>query len=61
MISSTEKDDFTKISFKPDLAKFGMDILDEDIVALLTRRVYDIAGTYMLLGHGCDTNICDSR
>ena len=44
IISSTDKEDFTRITFKPDLAKFGMDELDADIVALLTRRVYDIAG-----------------
>ena len=37
--------DFTCISFKPDLARFKMDRLDEDIVALLSKRVYDIAGT----------------
>jgi DNA topoisomerase-2 len=40
-----KKEDFTRITFKPDLARFGMDILDRDTVALLTRRVYDIAGT----------------
>ena len=44
-ISSTDKtEDFTRITFKPDLPRFGMDVLDADIVALLTRRVYDIAG-----------------
>ena len=36
--------DFTCISFKPDLAKFKMESLDSDTVALLTRRAYDIAG-----------------
>ncbi len=40
-----KKEDFTRITFKPDLARFGMDILDRDTVALLTRRVYDIAGS----------------
>ena len=45
-ISSTDKtEDFTRITFKPDLPRFGMDVLDRDTVALLTRRVYDIAGT----------------
>jgi hypothetical protein len=38
-------EDWTKISFVPDLAKFGMEALDDDIVALMTRRVYDIAGS----------------
>ncbi|XP_070571021.1 DNA topoisomerase 2-alpha-like isoform X2 [Ptychodera flava] len=36
--------DFTEISFQPDLAKFKMESLDRDTVALLTRRAYDIAG-----------------
>jgi len=37
--------DYTCITFYPDLARFKMDCLDEDIVALLSKRVYDIAGT----------------
>ena len=36
--------DFTEICFYPDLEKFKMEMLDRDIVALLTRRAYDIAG-----------------
>lgn len=39
------EEDFTCITFKPDLAKFKMSILDKDIVALMARRAYDIAGT----------------
>ncbi|KXJ05524.1 DNA topoisomerase 2-beta [Exaiptasia diaphana] len=35
--------DFTCITFSPDLAKFKMESLDRDTVALLTRRAYDIA------------------
>lgn len=37
-------EDFTKVSFKPDLRKFNMTHLDDDIVALMTKRVYDLAG-----------------
>ncbi|CCH45177.1 DNA topoisomerase II [Wickerhamomyces ciferrii] len=37
--------EYTKISFKPDLAKFNMEILDNDTLGVLRRRVYDIAGT----------------
>ncbi|KAL7748705.1 DNA topoisomerase 2 [Sorochytrium milnesiophthora] len=37
-------DDYTKITFKPDLAKFHMESLDNDIAALLRKRVYDMAG-----------------
>eukprot|EP00051_Salpingoeca_urceolata_P016686 m.223370 g.223370 ORF g.223370 m.223370 type:complete len:1511 (+) comp18752_c0_seq2:97-4629(+) len=35
---------FTRISFTPDLEKFEMLSLEADMVALLTRRVYDMAG-----------------
>ncbi len=38
------KEDFTKVSFTPDLKRFGMKSFDKDIVALFTKRVYDIAG-----------------
>lgn len=36
--------DFTKVSFRPDLPKFSMERLDDDIVSLMTKRVYDLAG-----------------
>ncbi|EFJ45103.1 hypothetical protein VOLCADRAFT_94598 [Volvox carteri f. nagariensis] len=42
-------DNWTCITFKPDLAKFGMSELDEDIVSVLRRRVFDMAG---VLGKG---------
>ncbi len=38
-------DDFTCVTFQPDLTKFKMEKLDKDIVALLTRRAYDVAGS----------------
>uniref|UniRef100_A0A8D2NV98 DNA topoisomerase 2 n=1 Tax=Zosterops lateralis melanops TaxID=1220523 RepID=A0A8D2NV98_ZOSLA len=38
-------DDFTCVTFQPDLSKFKMTILDKDIVALMSRRAYDIAGS----------------
>ena len=37
-------DDFTCITFEPDLKRFGMQIMDEDIVSLFKKRVYDMAG-----------------
>jgi DNA topoisomerase-2 len=37
--------DYTCITFYPDLARFKMDSMDEDIVSLLSKRVYDIAAT----------------
>ena len=33
----------TKISFSPDLAKFGLEKIDDDHFALLSRRAYDAA------------------
>lgn len=36
-------DDFTKVTFSPDLSKFGMDKLDDDIVGLMSRRAFDVA------------------
>lgn len=34
---------YTKITFKPDLSKFNLKELEQDIVGLMERRVYDIA------------------
>lgn len=45
-ITPATGDDFTKVTFVPDLAKFKMnDGLDDDIIGLLSRRAYDVAGT----------------
>lgn len=44
-IKSFSGEEHTCITFKPDLPKFKMTILDKDTVALLTRRAYDIAGS----------------
>ena len=38
------KDRYTRITFYPELARFGMQHFDSDIVALFTKRAYDIAG-----------------
>ncbi|XP_067144002.1 DNA topoisomerase 2-alpha-like [Centruroides vittatus] len=38
-------EDFTCVTFSPDLSKFGMEDLDKDTVALMSRRVYDVAGS----------------
>jgi len=37
-------DNWTCITFRPDLAKFGMAALEPDTVSLLRKRVYDLAG-----------------
>uniref|UniRef100_A0A3B3VZT5 DNA topoisomerase 2 n=1 Tax=Poecilia latipinna TaxID=48699 RepID=A0A3B3VZT5_9TELE len=44
-IKPFEGEEYTCITFRPDLAKFKMSILDKDTVALMTRRAYDIAGS----------------
>ncbi|XP_034171791.2 DNA topoisomerase 2 isoform X1 [Osmia lignaria lignaria] len=38
-------EDFTKVIFSPDLSKFKMDCLDDDIIALMSRRAYDVAAS----------------
>ena len=38
-------EDFTKVTFQPDLAKFGMATLDADTVAILSRRAFDVAAS----------------
>jgi len=37
---------YTKISFVPDLARFGMTRLSNDMISLFTKRAYDFAGVY---------------
>ena len=39
------KEEYTKVSFIPDLERFGMTELTDDAIALLSKRVYDMAGT----------------
>nr|NVI79303.1 topoisomerase 2 [Cucujiformia] len=44
-IKEFSNDDYTKITFVPDLEKFKMTKLDEDIVSLMSRRAYDVAAS----------------
>jgi len=37
--------DFTKVTFIPDFKLFKLPGLDDDHIALMTKRVYDIAGS----------------
>ncbi|KAL6006450.1 hypothetical protein ACLOJK_037404 [Asimina triloba] len=39
-----ESENWTKVTFKPDLAKFNMTHLEEDAVAIMKKRVVDLAG-----------------
>ena len=49
IVACKAAENWTSITFKPDLAKFGMEHLEEDSVALMHKRVYDMAG---ILGKG---------
>ena len=40
------KSSFTKITFQPDLERFGMTELDNDIVSIMSKRVIDTAGMF---------------
>ena len=51
-------DNWTSISFQPDLARFGMESLEEDSVALMRKRVYDMAG---ILGKGVKVGCCEKE
>lgn len=44
-IEQSSKEDFTKVTFHPDLKKFKMDKLEDDIIALMRRRAYDVAAS----------------
>jgi len=44
-ITSSSGEDYTRVTFQPDLSKFNMTVLDKDIVALFSRRAYDVAGS----------------
>ncbi|CED85182.1 dna topoisomerase ii [Phaffia rhodozyma] len=43
--ANPKNEEYTKITYKPDLARFGMTEIDDDTFSLLTKRVYDMAGT----------------
>merc|ERR1719191_2070344 len=37
--------EYTRVTFYPDLARFGMTALDDDIVGLFMKRAFDLAGS----------------
>eukprot|EP00850_Spirogloea_muscicola_P005173 SM000023S07629 [mRNA] locus=s23:505696:515452:- [translate_table: standard] len=53
-----ENEAWTSITFKPDLAKFHMTHLEDDVVALMRKRVMDIAGC---LGKGIKVELDGQR
>ncbi|CAE7853733.1 TOP2 [Symbiodinium microadriaticum] len=44
-ITQNKSEDFTQVTFFPDFARFGMRNLEEDIVALMRRRAFDLAAS----------------
>lgn len=44
VITKYKKEDFTRITFKPDLKRFNMQSLDDDFLSLIKKRVYDLSG-----------------
>ena len=44
VVSEYSGESFTKVTFFPDLTKFKMQELEKDIVSLMTKRAYDLAG-----------------
>lgn len=44
-ITPAKGEDYTSVTFHPDLTKFGMEKLDKDIVDLFTRRAYDVVAS----------------
>ncbi|CAB4268140.1 unnamed protein product [Prunus armeniaca] len=39
-----ESENWTRVTYKPDLSKFNMTHLEDDVVALMKKRVIDLAG-----------------
>jgi DNA topoisomerase-2 len=44
--SNSRGEEYTRITFKPDLAKFQMAEMDDDLEGIVKRRVYDLAGRH---------------
>lgn len=40
-----KNEEYTCVTFRPDLKRFGMEIIDDDTLSLLKKRVFDMAGT----------------
>lgn len=43
--SNSKGEEWTRVTFRPDLKRFGMESIDADTEGLLKKRVYDLAGT----------------
>lgn len=45
LTANSKGEEYTRITFKPDLSKFQMQEMDADLEAIMKRRVYDLAGS----------------
>lgn len=45
IIEKATGEDYTKVTFQPDLRRFNMQELEDDIIALMCRRAFDVAGS----------------
>ena len=45
MVEDLPGEEFTKVTFQPSLTRFGLSRLDPDLVAIISRRAFDIAAT----------------
>lgn len=45
VLTDSKSTDYTKISFRPDVRRFGSDCLDDTILSIIKRRCIDVAGT----------------
>ena len=43
----TKFQDYTRVTFYPDLARFGMSVLDKDIVSLMKKRALALADPWI--------------
>ena len=44
VITNSASESYTCVTFFPDLRKFKMESMEDDMVSLLTKRAYDLAG-----------------
>lgn len=44
-VTKCASEDYTKITFSPDLTKFKMTELEDGIISLMERRAYDCAAS----------------
>ena len=46
VVIDVQGEEFTRVTFQPDLTRFGLEKLGPDMVAIFCRRAFDIAATF---------------